>query len=59
MPNPTKSCNPVCPSGEDPVKVTVLLRRATLPCVPLMLIVPVASGEGKAEPVVPPASLTK
>ena len=52
VPNPTKSII-LPPVGQLPVNAVVELTNATLPAVPDMLMVPVASGVGKL--VVPPA----
>jgi hypothetical protein len=52
VPYPIKSITPVV--GQPPNKVELLLTRATLPTVPLKLIVPVISAVGKTLPTAPP-----
>lgn len=53
VPKPTKSITPVV--GQEPLRATVLLTRATLPAVAAIAIVPMASGVGNE--VVPPAPI--
>src|ERR1043166_4292478 len=56
LPKPTMSTT-VPPVGQAPVSAVVELTSATLPAVPLMFVVPVASGAGRfVVPPVPAAS---
>ena len=58
-PKPTKSTR-LPPVGHAPVSGVTVLERATLPAVPLMAVVPVASGAGRlVVPPVPAACCTR
>ena len=65
LPNPTRSRMSACCAGLQALlpplqpRVVVVLASTTLPAVPDMLIVPLASGVGSGLPLAPPASPTR
>lgn len=60
LPYPTKSCNPeVVPLGLTPERAVAKFTKATFPTVAEIAIVPVTSGLGKADPLVPPPRATR
>ena len=56
VPKPTRSTRLASVVGHAPLKAAVRLTNATLPAVPLKLIVPVASGTGSATVPADPAA---